>query len=83
MDDAILEEVKTLVADQLGVDRGTITDRSSFEDDLRADSLTLVELLMAIEEKFELPDIPEEEADGIKTVGDVVNYIEAKKAAGA
>jgi acyl carrier protein len=83
MDDAILEEVKTLVADQLGVDRGTITARSSFEDDLRADSLTLVELLMAIEEKFELPDIPEDEADGIKTVGDVVNYIQAKKAAPA
>lgn len=80
MDEAILEEVKTLVAEQLDVDRATITANSSFEDDLRADSLTLVELLMAIEEKFGLPDIPEEEADAIKTVGDVANYIASKKA---
>ncbi len=83
MDEAILEEVKTLVAEQLDVDRNTITPNSSFEDDLRADSLTLVELLMAIEEKFDLDDIPEEDADGIKTVGDVVKYIESKKGSGS
>ena len=79
MDDAILEEVRTLVADQLGVDKSTVNASSSFEEDLRADSLTLVELLMALEEKFELPDIPEEDADKLKTVGDVVQYVEAKK----
>jgi len=79
MDEAILEEVRTLVAEQLGVDKSVVNANSSFEDDLRADSLTLVELLMAIEEKFELPDIPEEEADKIKTVADVVGYIESKK----
>ncbi len=83
MDEAILEEVKTLVAEQLDVDRNTVTPNSSFEDDLRADSLTLVELLMAIEEKFDLDDIPEEDADGIKTVGDVVKYIESKKGSGS
>jgi len=79
MDDAIFEEVRTLVAEQLGVDRSIVNVNSSFEDDLRADSLTLVELLMALEEKFELPDIPEDEADKIKTVADVVAYVEAKK----
>jgi len=81
MDEAILEEVQTLVAEQLGVDKSIVTANASFEEDLRADSLTLVELLMALEEKFELPDIPEEEADKIKTVADVVNYVQAKKAA--
>ncbi len=79
MDEAIFEEVRTLVAEQLGVDTSVVTANASFEDDLRADSLTLVELLMALEEKFELPDIPEDEADKIKTVADVVNYVEAKK----
>jgi len=79
MDEAIFEEVRTLVAEQLGVDKSVVTVNASFEDDLRADSLTLVELLMALEEKFELPDIPEEEADKIKTVADVVSYVEAKK----
>ncbi len=79
MDDAILEEVRTLVAEQLGVDKSTVNATSSFEEDLRADSLTLVELLMALEEKFELPDIPEEDADKLKSVGDVVDYVTAKK----
>jgi len=80
MDEAvILEQVKDLVAEQLGVDKATVNAGASFEEDLRADSLTLVELLMALEEKFELPDIPEEDADKIKTVGDVVAYIQSKK----
>jgi acyl carrier protein len=79
MDEAIFEEVRTLVAEQLGVDRSIVTENASFEEDLRADSLTLVELLMALEEKFDLPDIPEEEADKIKTVADVVNYVEARR----
>ncbi len=83
MDDAIFEEVRTLVAEQLpDVDKSSITLTSSFEDDLRADSLALVELLMAIEEKFDLPDIPEEDADKIKTVGDVVKYVADKKNSG-
>jgi acyl carrier protein len=79
MDEAMFEEVRTLVAEQLGVDRSIVTENASFEEDLRADSLTLVELLMALEEKFDLPDIPEEEADKIKTVADVVNYVEARR----
>jgi len=81
MNEAIMEEVRTLVAEQLSVDKSAVTPNASFEDDLRADSLTLVELLMALEEKFDLPDIPEEEADKIKTVADVVEYVESKKGA--
>ena len=80
MNQAIFEEVQSLVAEQLGVEKSVVTPTASFEDDLRADSLTLVELLMALEEKFELPDIPEDEADKIKTVADVVSYVETKKA---
>jgi acyl carrier protein len=76
MDEGIFESVRSLVAEQLSVEKSAITADSSFEDDLRADSLALVDLLMAIEEKFELPDIPEEEADKMKTVGDVVAYIQ-------
>ena len=80
MDQSVFEDVRTLVAEQLpDVDKSSITLESSFEDDLRADSLALVELLMAIEEKFELPDIPEEDVDKIKTVGDVVKYVESKR----
>jgi acyl carrier protein len=79
MNEAILEEVRALVAEQLSVDKSAVTPSASFEDDLRADSLTLVELLMALEEKFDLPDIPEEEADKIKTVADVVEYVESKQ----
>jgi len=81
MDEAIFEEVRTLVAEQLGVDKSAVTANASFEEDLRADSLTLVELLMALEEKFELPDIPEEEAEKIKSVADVVRHVEAHKGA--
>jgi acyl carrier protein len=83
MDEGIFESVRSLVAEQLSVEKSAITVDSSFEDDLRADSLALVDLLMAIEEKFELPDIPEEESDKMKTVGDVVAYIEAKKGEGS
>jgi acyl carrier protein len=81
MDEAIFEEVRTLVAEQLGVDKSAVTANASFEEDLRADSLTLVELLMALEEKFELPDIPEEEAEKIKSVADVVRHVEAHRGA--
>ena len=79
MDESIFEEVRALVAEQLGVDKSVVTANASFEDDLRADSLTLVELLMALEEKFELTDIPEEAAENLKRVVDVVNYVEANK----
>jgi acyl carrier protein len=80
MNEAILEEVRALVAEQLEVDKNTVTASSSFEEDLRADSLHLVELMMALEEKFDLPEgISEEDQDKLKTVGDVVTYVESKK----
>jgi len=71
--------VKEVVVEQLGVDAGEVNDGASFVDDLGADSLDTVELVMAFEEKFGL-EIPDEDAEKIRTVGDAVNYISAKKA---
>ncbi|MDI6812407.1 MAG: acyl carrier protein [Desulfitobacteriaceae bacterium] len=69
----IFEKVKSIVVDQLGVDEGDVTMETSFEE-LNADSLDIVELIMALEEEFDL-DIPDEEAEKIRTVGDAVDYI--------
>ncbi|MGB9813448.1 MAG: acyl carrier protein [Thermovenabulum sp.] len=70
----ILERVKKIIADQLGMDEDDITPDASFIDDLGADSLDIVELIMAFEEEFDL-EIPDEDAEKIKTVQDVVDYI--------
>lgn len=70
----ILEKVKEIVADQLGVDADEVTVESSFTEDLGADSLDVVELIMALEEEFDM-EIPDEDAEKISTVGDVVEYI--------
>lgn len=71
----IFEEVKGIIQEQLGVeDEAAITTEATFVDDLSADSLDIVELIMSLEEKFEL-EIPDEEAEKIVTVGDVVKYI--------
>ncbi len=72
-----LAKVKEITADKLGVDEAKITENASFIDDLGADSLDTVELIMKMEEEFDL-DIPDEEAEGLKTVSDVVTYIEEK-----
>ena len=71
----ILEELRPLLSEQLGINPELVTERASFQEDFHADSLTLVELLMAIEERFNLPDIQDQVADSIKTVGDLVNYL--------
>jgi acyl carrier protein len=71
-----VEKIKEIVAEQLGVDVGEVTQDASFVDDLGADSLDTVELVMALEEEFGL-EIPDEEAEKITTVGDAVKYIEA------
>jgi acyl carrier protein len=73
-----LDKVKDIVTEQLGVERDEVTIESSFIDDLGADSLDIVELIMAFEEEFNI-EIPDEAADKIKTVQDVVNYIDEQK----
>ena len=72
----IAERVKKIVVEHLGVDEAKVQDNASFIDDLGADSLDTVELVMAFEEEFGC-EIPDEEAEKIATVQDAVNYIEA------
>jgi len=74
----MLEKIKSIVADQLGVDEDQVTEDASFIDDLGADSLDTVELKMAFEEEFDV-EIPDEDAQKIKTVKDVIEYIESKQ----
>ncbi len=75
MNEEIFEKVKAIIVDQLGVDPEKVTPDASFKDDLEADSLDLVELIMAFEEEFE-GEISDEDAEKIVTVGDAVEYIE-------
>jgi len=70
----VFEKVKKLIVDQLGVEEDDIAMESSFIDDLGADSLDIVEFIMALEEEFSL-EIPDNEAEKITTVGDAVGYI--------
>jgi len=75
---SVQEEVKDIIVEQLGVDPDKVTLEASFVDDLGADSLDTVELVMALEEKFGL-EIPDEEAEKLITVGKAVEYIEKNK----
>jgi acyl carrier protein len=70
----MFEKIRDIIVEQLGVESDDVTMESSFVDDLGADSLDIVELIMALEEEFNM-EIPDEEAEKISTVGDVVNYI--------
>lgn len=70
-----MEKVRQIVAEQLGVDADEVTPEASFVDDLGADSLDTVELVMALEEEFGL-EIPDEDAEKISTVADAIKYIE-------
>lgn len=74
----IFETVKKIVSEQLGVEEEIVNMESTFVDDLAADSLDIVELIMSIEEEFDI-EISDEDAEKIVTVGDVVNYIEKNK----
>jgi acyl carrier protein len=75
---SIEAKVKSIIAEQLGVGEDEIKPESSFIEDLGADSLDIVELVMAMEEEFEV-EIPDEEAENIKSVGDAINYINTHK----
>lgn len=75
MNQSAFEKVKKTIVEQLGVEENEVTMDASITDDLGADSLDQVELVMALETEFNL-DIPDEEAEKIKTVGDAVRYIE-------
>ena len=70
----VFEKVKAIIVEQLQVAEGTVTQEASFIDDLGADSLDLVELIMALEEEFDI-EIPDTDAEKVVTVGDVVDYI--------
>ena len=71
---AVTDKVKSIIVEQLGVDEEEVTPDASFVDDLGADSLDTVELVMAFEEEFDL-EIPDEDAEKIVTVGDAIQYI--------
>ncbi|MCK4461619.1 MAG: acyl carrier protein [candidate division Zixibacteria bacterium] len=71
---SVEEKVKELIVEQLGVEAGQVTDRAKFVEDLGADSLDTVELVMALEEEFSI-EIPDEDAENITSVGDAIKYV--------
>ncbi len=77
---ALFEDIQAVIAEQLNVDAAQVTSEAEFVKDLGADSLDVVELIMALEEKFNI-EIPDEQAEKIVNVGDVVKYIEDNKLA--
>jgi len=77
---AVVDRVKAIIAEQLGVKPEEVTPQASFVDDLGADSLDTVELVMALEEEFGI-EIPDEDAEKMTTVGEAIKYIEDKVAA--
>jgi len=74
---AVEQKVKQIIVEQLGVDESQVDNTASFVEDLGADSLVIVELVMAFEEAFEI-EIPDEDAEKIATVKDAIDYIEAR-----
>ena len=78
MSQEILEKVCSIVSEQLSVEAGEVKSDSNFQNDLGADSLETVELVIALEEEFDI-EIPDEDAEGVTTVGDAVKFIEEKK----
>ncbi len=73
----IFDKVKSIIVDQLDVDEDKVTLSANIQDDLGADSLDIVDLVMSFEDEFDL-EIPDDQVENIKTVGDVVKYIEEK-----
>ncbi|HIZ54695.1 MAG TPA: acyl carrier protein [Firmicutes bacterium] len=73
----VFEKVKSILCDQLDVEEDAVTMEASITEDLHADSLDVVDLVMSLEEEFDI-EIPDEQVEHIKTVGDIVKYIEEK-----
>lgn len=74
----MFEELRAIVAENLGVEESELTVETSFREDLEADSLDLFEMVMAVEEKYDV-EIPSEELENLNTIADVIKYIEAHK----
>lgn len=70
----LMDKIKKIIVDRLGVDESKITEDSSFVDDLNADSLDIVDLIMAFEKEFDL-EIPDKDVEKMRTVGDVIRYL--------
>jgi len=73
-----MDKIEKIIVDQLGIEEDTVKENSSFIDDLGADSLDIVELIMAFEEEFDI-EIADEDAEKIKVVADVIHYLEDQK----
>ncbi|GAB4228615.1 MAG: acyl carrier protein [Chlamydiales bacterium] len=80
MENSLEDQVIGIIVEQLGVDRQEVTPEKSFVEDLNADSLDITEMIMNLEESFGI-EISEEDAEKLRTVADVINYIEAKQSA--
>jgi acyl carrier protein len=74
----VFNKVRDLIVDQFGVEEESITENTLFVEDLDADSLAIVELSMAVEEEFGIGELEDEEVSGLKTVGDLVRFIQSK-----
>lgn len=77
MGDAMESRIRAIVAEQLGVDLGDITSDANILDDLGADSLDVVELMLTLEDEFDI-EVPDEELEGMRTIGDVERYVQAQ-----
>ena len=74
----IFEQMQKIISEQFGVDESSVTERTSFEEDLGADSVDLVELVMAMEDEFKIGEVGEDELAGLSTVGDCVRFLNRK-----
>jgi acyl carrier protein len=74
----VFEKVRTIIAEQLGIEENKIKEDTDIKGDLDADSLDVVDIIMSFEDEFEM-EFPDEQAENIKTVGDIVRYIEEQK----
>ena len=78
--EALVERVNVIITDQLGVEKAALSAEANLLDDLGADSLDVVELVMALEEEFGI-EVPDDDVENIRTIGDIVTYLEARATA--